>query len=69
MRTLLLQEDQVVVLRYVLAIATTTLTGSESGLTPEDAAKEKDCLNEIKVMLNAALGDAANCCGALYAAA
>jgi hypothetical protein len=54
MRTLLLREDQVVVLRYALAITSITLSRAESGLTSEELVKEKDSLHEIKLLLDAA---------------
>ena len=68
MRTILLREDQVAVLRYALAITSMTLARAESGLTPEDLLKEKDSLHEIKLLLNGAPQSMA-CAGTLRAVA
>ena len=53
MRTILLRDDQVVVLRYALALACMSLGSTESGFVPEDVAKEKENINEIKLLLDA----------------
>ena len=53
MRTLLLRDDQVAVLRYALAIADLTLRSQDPEMGRTGMAQERDAINEIKLLLRA----------------